>query len=180
MSFYFKTWWDFTVDPTKDSMKYCANLRKMRRTPWQWLDKRWGKKAWDLHGKYKQAGTDKDGAGGQQSQKHANHSFWQQGDCSQIIGPGRPNSQFRILLWRFTAKISPRTLATKELNVESRHLTVSHFHFHQKLSTKINMTVFFHLPTFLCFPVWRQNRKVAISTRLRWSRLNLRWCWTPL
>jgi hypothetical protein len=42
---------------------------------------------------------------------------------SQRIRPSRPNSQFRILLWRFMAtalkcaKTSPRTLTTKELAV---------------------------------------------------------------
>jgi hypothetical protein len=56
-------------------------------------------------------------------------------DCSQVIRPDRPSSQFRLLLWQFTetawkcAKTSPRTSATKELAVAL--CTVSHFHFHR-------------------------------------------------
>jgi hypothetical protein len=53
--------------------------------------------------------------GEKQSQGHSRHSLWQQGDCSQRICPGRPNSQFRILLWHFTATAwkCAKTLSTK-------------------------------------------------------------------
>jgi hypothetical protein len=55
--------------------------------------------------------------------------FWHQGNCSQIIHPGRPNSQFSNVLWYFTdtarkyAKISPRNLATNVVAVASRERT---------------------------------------------------------
>jgi hypothetical protein len=54
-----------------------------------------------------------------QGQEHDHHFFLQQGDCSQRIRSGSPDSQFRILLRCFTAtvskcaKTSPRTLVTK-------------------------------------------------------------------
>jgi hypothetical protein len=57
--------------------------------------------------------------GEEQSHEYAHH-------LSQRIGPGRPNSQFHILMWCFTAiawkcgKTTPRTLVTKELAVASR------------------------------------------------------------
>jgi hypothetical protein len=121
----------------KNSIKFCANLGKVRRRPWQWLDNRSGKKAWAIHGKSKPTETEKGKTGEEKSQEHAHHFLWHQGDCSQRIHPHRPNSQFRILLWRFTAiawkcaKTSPRTLATKRLAVAWRQRTVSHFLFHQ-------------------------------------------------
>jgi hypothetical protein len=41
--------------------------------------------------------------GEEQSQEHAHHILWHQGNCSQRIRPCKPNSQFRILLSHFTA-----------------------------------------------------------------------------
>jgi hypothetical protein len=47
--------------------------------------------------KLKLTETEKYEAGEEQSQEHA-HNFLHKGDSSQGICPGRPNSQFRILL----------------------------------------------------------------------------------
>jgi hypothetical protein len=52
------------------------------------------------------------------------------------------------------AKNSPRTLTTKEVAVVSRHSTVSHIFFHQRIIDKTNMTVVPSHPTFLCFLDW--------------------------
>jgi hypothetical protein len=69
------------------------------------------------------------------------------------IYPVGPNNEVRILLWLFTmaawmcAKISPRTLATKELAVASRQHTLKFFTKNAWLSSLT-------CPTFLCFPDW--------------------------
>jgi hypothetical protein len=34
----------------RNSIQFYLNLEKLRRRPWQWLDKRSGKKAWAVHG----------------------------------------------------------------------------------------------------------------------------------
>jgi hypothetical protein len=107
----------------------------------------------------------------EQRKERSHHFLWHQGDCSQRICPGRPNSQFRILLWHFTATTwkcattLPQTLATKELAVASRQRTISHFLFHQIISDQKQRdccpppTHPAHLTwppaTFLCFPDWR-------------------------
>jgi hypothetical protein len=112
---------------------------KVQRRTWQWLDERSGKKAWAAHRKFKFAETEKDETGEKQSQEHAHNFLWHQGDWSQII---RSNSQFRILLWSFTAiawkyaETSPRTLATKELAVASRQRTVSQYPFTMEFFAK--------------------------------------------
>jgi hypothetical protein len=62
------------------------------------------------------------------------------GDCPQRICPGKPNSHFRILLWRFmTTALIWRHLdkfGDKKLAVASRQSTVSHFLFYLGTSDK--------------------------------------------
>jgi hypothetical protein len=70
---------------------------------------------------------------GETGQEHAHNFLWHQWDCSQTIHPGRPNSQFCILLWHFMVtvwrcvKTLPQTLV-------------------------ISMTVIPHPPYLLLFP----------------------------
>jgi hypothetical protein len=78
-------------------------LENVWQITWQWLDKHSGKKARAVHGNSKFIKTEKRKAGKEQSQDHADHFLCHQGNCSQMIHPGRPNSQFCILLWCFTA-----------------------------------------------------------------------------
>jgi hypothetical protein len=72
----------------------------------------------------------------EQSQEHDHNFLLHYGDCSLRICPGRPNSQFRTLLWCFTENAWKCgntllwILETKELAVASWQYTVSHFLFH--------------------------------------------------
>jgi hypothetical protein len=97
---------------------------KVRRRLWQWLDKHLRKKH-EPYTKSSNSPRPKGGIGEEQRLEHDDNFLWYQADCSQGILPGRPNSQFRILLWLFMAtgwkraKISPRILDTKELAVVS-------------------------------------------------------------
>jgi hypothetical protein len=109
---------------------------KVQRRPWQWLDKHSGKKAWAVHGKSKLTETEEGEAGEELSQELAHHFLWHQGDCSQRIRPGRPNSiphctvTFTKTLWKW-AKTSPQTLSTKELVLLSQQCSDWHFLFQQ-------------------------------------------------
>jgi hypothetical protein len=58
----------------------------------------WAVHGW-LNGMIKLTEIEKGETGKEQCQEHAHHFLWHQGDCSQRIRPGRPNSQFRILLY---------------------------------------------------------------------------------
>jgi hypothetical protein len=103
---------------------------KVHRKPWQWLDKRSGRE----HEPCTEISNSPRTINARQVKSKVNSMLiilWHQGDCSQRIHPGKPSSQFRVLLWRFTAidpkcvKNSLRTLATKELAVASRQRTAS-------------------------------------------------------
>jgi hypothetical protein len=98
--------------------------------PWQWSDKRSGKKDWVVYRKSKLKETKKEETGKEQSKEHAHHFLWHQGDTSLTIHPGRPNSQFRILLWRFTAtawkcgKTSPKLWQQKNWLLHRDDMTI--------------------------------------------------------
>jgi hypothetical protein len=99
-SFYLESWWHFMMDSTMEQHEtFCKSQKKVRQRLWQWLDKRLGKKTWAVHRKSKFTETDKGKAGQRESQKHAHHFLWYQGDYMQTSHPRRPNSQFYILLF---------------------------------------------------------------------------------
>jgi hypothetical protein len=99
--------------------------------------------------------------GEEQSQQHAHRFIWHQGDCSQRIRPGMPNSQFRILLWRLTAtawkyeKTSLLILTTKRTGcciTATHHLT---FPFHQGTFDQKQDCRASTQPIFSLFPWWK-------------------------
>jgi hypothetical protein len=57
--------------------------------------------AWAVQGKSKLTETKKDEPDEEQSEERAHNFLLHSGDYSQRIRPGRPNSQFLILMWRF-------------------------------------------------------------------------------
>jgi hypothetical protein len=160
----------------KRAQNFVQISEEVLRRPWQWLDWRECEPytgVWmecPFSPKLKQA-------------SHAKNKvksmliifFYIKGYYSQRVLPGRPNSQFRILLWRITAtakkcaKTSPWTLVTKELAVASRQRTALHFLFAREFLTINNMAVIHHSPYLPLF-----NFK-----QLRWSTQNRRLCWTP-
>jgi hypothetical protein len=134
---------------------------KVWQKPWQWLDKGSGKKAWAVHRESKLTKTDTGETGGEQSQEHAHNFFSHQGDCSQRIRSGRPNSQLCILLWCFmvTARKCAKTShpnfgdeGTSWCITTMHHLTLpfSPGIFWPKTTRLSSPT---H-PTFLSFPDW--------------------------
>jgi hypothetical protein len=98
----------------RNSIKFCANLRKVQHRLWEWLDKCLN---WMLC-----SGE----TGEEQSQEHAHNFLWHQKEF--VLAAQTVNSC--ILLWRFMVtawkcdKTLHRTLVTKELAVASQH-TVS-------------------------------------------------------
>jgi hypothetical protein len=107
---------------------------------------------------------------------------WHQGDCSQRNDRDRPDSQFRIPLWSFTAtawkcaKTSPWTLATRELAVASRQRTVSYIllqqgwmcptpHYHTRLTRPLAIWLF---PRLKIPPYWHYSGDLAES-QLMWA-----------
>jgi hypothetical protein len=131
---------------------------KVCQRPWQRLDKRSRKRTWATHGKSKLTKTEKNETSEEQSQGHAYHFLWHREVCSQIIHPGRPNGQFRVLLWRFMVtawkcvKTLPRTLGTKELHVHHDNAPAHISFFARELLTKKRHDCCSPPTQIFCFP----------------------------
>jgi hypothetical protein len=105
-------------------------------------------------------------------------------DCSQRFRPGSPNSQFRILLWRFTAtawtrvKTSPQIRRQKIWLLHQDNIPPhTSFFIRDFFFAKKNMTVVPRLPYFSFSPT-KDKTESAILTKLRWWRHNRNQYWT--
>jgi hypothetical protein len=165
----------------RNGIKFCTNLGRSTKETLAMIRQAFGEESMS---RTQEAQTHRDRkkgkTGEEQCQKYA---LWHQGDwLFTKICSGRPNCQFGVVLWRFTAtawecaKTSSRTLATNKLAVASElHF---HLHFHQDFFYQNSMMSPAH-PTFPCFPIEVKNWKTTILTQLRWSRQNHKRCWTP-
>jgi hypothetical protein len=122
----------------RNRIKFVQISEKMRRRPWQCLEKRSRKKAWALWGNFKLIEAGKGETGNQQSQEHAHHFLWHQRDCSQRFRPGRPNSQCRLLLWLLRGLRKSVRRLLPELWMHMKRL-LQHDNVPSHTSTKNNM-----------------------------------------
>jgi hypothetical protein len=83
----------------RNSIKFCANLGKIEMETPAVIRQAFGEESLSRTWKVQNSPKPKKGEKGEvQSQEHAHHFLWHRGDYSQRIRPGRPNSQFCILL----------------------------------------------------------------------------------
>jgi hypothetical protein len=141
----------------------CVQIsEEVQLRPWSFLEKLLGKPTWDVHGKPKLKETKSTETCEKQSQEHAHHFLWHQGDCSQIIRPAGQtvNSAYYcdvLLRLRENVWIIHHWLWRPKNSVSSRQRTVSYSLFHRYFSPKTTWLQSLTNPTFLCFPDWRQN-----------------------
>jgi hypothetical protein len=125
------------------------------------IGKAFGKKAWAVHGCLNgmlgSGQTERGETGEEQSRESMLIiCFKIKGiDCSQRICSGRPNSQFRILLWCFMAttwKFAPKFWRQKNWLLHHDSAPSHTSFFTREFLTKRYMTVVPHPPYFSLFP----------------------------
>jgi hypothetical protein len=118
------------------------------------------RKAWAVHRQYKLTKIEKVEIGDEQSLGHGLNFLSHQWDCSQRIRHGRPVSQFRILLWRFTAQQTFHPKLWQQNNWLLHHNSATSYTsiFTRKFLIKNKMSLSPTHPTFL-FPRLQINLK---------------------
>jgi hypothetical protein len=142
---------DFAMDPTREQHKIlCKSRGKIRWRPWQWLDKRSGKKPWAVHRKFKLT-RDRKRRDMWRAKSRACSSFWHQRDCLQRIHPGRTKQSILHTSVAFYCNCveNVRRLHT-ELWHHDKAPSHTSFIFTMEPFTKNNMT-FVPPPTLLSF-----------------------------
>jgi hypothetical protein len=144
---------------------------KVRRRPWQWLDKLSGKKPWAVLGKSHRWKVQtrsidikvivhKEFVLAGQTVPHTTVTFY--GDCEKMCEDFVPN------------------FGDKKPAVASRQCTTWHFPLSPgNFFTRNHMTDLPHPPYFSLFPRLKVKLKASILTQLSWSRQNRRQCSTP-
>jgi hypothetical protein len=141
----------------------CVQItEKVWRRPWQRLGVQLGQKAWAmrlcLYGMSELIETENSETG----EEHAHHFHSHQGECSQRLRPGRPNSQFHIPLWHFDSNcmkvcedfypnFGDKWTGCCIMTTRCLTLPFSPGNFWPKTTWLSSH----NYPTFLCFPNWR-------------------------
>jgi hypothetical protein len=134
-------WCDFAMDMTVSAHQILYKSQKMWMESLEMIRQAFREECmshtWVFECKIPNSPRHKGETGEVQSHVHAYDFLWHHGDCLQRIGHGRPNGEFCIVLWRFTAtawksaKTSCQSLVVKEMAVASWEHVISHFLFHQ-------------------------------------------------
>jgi hypothetical protein len=93
--------WFHDVCDKGTAIKFCTNLGRNTMETLAMNRQAFGEWKHELYMESPNSPRPKKTTGEEQSKEHARHFLWHQGNCSQRICPGRPNSQFHVLLWRF-------------------------------------------------------------------------------
>jgi hypothetical protein len=149
-------WCNFAMNPTRESIKFCENLGKSATETLAIITQAFGEGSWTMHLKFNLTETVKC-----RKVKSMLVIFLRQGDCSQRIRSGRPNSKFRILLWRSMAtawKCAETSPGTRRQKIGSCITTTDRLTLPFSKENFWRKTIWLSsttYPTFLCFSDWR-------------------------